>query len=113
MRPRLFAAAAALLAACSGRPSSSTSGPPPDGKALFSETCARCHGESLHGDTEAGRAVGAKDLTTPEAKKLSDAELAHQIVAGRGRMPAFGSLYSDEQVRAIVEEVRRRQGATR
>ena len=40
---------------------------------------------------------------------MSDADIRHQIVAGKGRMPAFGPVLSDAEIDALVGEVRKRQ----
>ena len=77
--------------------------------ALFGATCAKCHGEEGHADTPQGQLVGAKDLTRDEARKMSDIEIAHQIVVGKGKMPAFGEAFSDAEVTGLVAEVRKLQ----
>ena len=83
---------------------------PIDPKVLFRNTCAQCHGEDGHGQTEVGRSVGAKDLTRDEARRLADPEIAHQIKLGRGKMPAFGMLLDDQELQALVAHVRTLQG---
>src|SRR5216683_5007934 len=50
-----------------------------EGQKLFDTTCAKCHGPDGTGNTVVGKAVGAKDLGSPEAKKLTDAEIQAQI----------------------------------
>jgi mono/diheme cytochrome c family protein len=108
--PVLFFAAAPLLACLGGCPSREGSkAGPVDAQALFLATCAKCHGEAGHADTPQGQLVGAKDLTREEARRMSDAEIRHQIVAGKGRMPAFGPVLSDAEIDALVGEVRKRQ----
>src|SRR5918912_1787227 len=67
-----------------------------DGKALFAQKCASCHGQDGKGKTKMGEKLGVKDLTalpagtdvkatiengkppkmTPYKGKLSDAEIA-------------------------------------
>jgi len=76
------------------------------GRELFAQTCVPCHGDGGHGDTQQGRAVGAKDLTRDEARRMRDAEIAHQIRVGKGKMPAFGSVLDEDQVQTLVSYVR-------
>ena len=55
-----------------------------DGQKLFDTNCAKCHGPDGTGNTVVEKAVGAKDLGSPEAKKLTDAEIYTQIDQGKG-----------------------------
>jgi mono/diheme cytochrome c family protein len=96
------------LAGCPSGGRSSGDGPV-QARALFLATCAKCHGESGHADTPQGQLVGAKDITRDEARRMSDADIRHQIVAGKGRMPAFGPVLSDAEIDALVGEVRKLQ----
>lgn len=65
---------------------------------LFATTCGWCH---LKGGREAGK--GPKLMGTP----LSDAELISKIKRGKtGEMPAFGSTFTDQQLKAIVAYIR-------
>jgi mono/diheme cytochrome c family protein len=111
LSPALLLAALTFLLSLGGCPSreQSSGKGPVDGQVLFLATCAKCHGEAGHADTPQGQLVGAKDLTREEARRMSDAEIRHQIVAGKGRMPAFGPVLSDAEIDALVGEVRKRQ----
>jgi mono/diheme cytochrome c family protein len=96
---RIFVAAVLLVAAAAcaeEQPTGNTI--PPDGAALFSSTCASCHGIQGVGDT--GVAM-TDDLVT----SLTDVEIASIISNGQDTMPGFPTL-SDAQVAAIVEYVR-------
>jgi cytochrome c oxidase cbb3-type subunit 3 len=69
--------------------------------------CSVCHGSDGKSNTEEGRKRRARNLT--EARWLasvSDARLEGSIRRGRDRMPAFGRKLSDEQVKALVAEIR-------
>jgi len=81
----------------------------PDGKLLFATTCARCHGpEGVPESTRAAR-LGVRDLTSPELQSsLSDDDLREQIRSGspNGRMPAFASRLTADEIDAIVAYVR-------
>ena len=39
-----------------------------DGKALYEEKCAKCHGVDGKGDTKMGKKVGAKDYSDPKVQ---------------------------------------------
>lgn len=66
------------------------------GEALYLNICSACHGAERRGSPpEFPSLVGVSD-------RLSDAQLARQIQMGGGRMPGFGSLFSEEDVQAII-----------
>jgi mono/diheme cytochrome c family protein len=77
-----------------------------DGQKLFDATCAKCHGPDGTGNTVVGKAVGAKDLGSPEAKKLTDAEIYTQIDQGKGNMPPFGGTLNKAQIDSLIPIVR-------
>jgi len=77
-----------------------------DGQKVFDANCAKCHGADGTGNTAIGKAVGAKDLASPEAKKLTDAEIHTQIDQGKGNMPPFGGTLNKAQIDSLVPIVR-------
>jgi mono/diheme cytochrome c family protein len=77
-----------------------------DGQKLFDTTCVKCHGADGSGNTVVGKAVGAKDLGAPEAKKLTDAEIHAQIEQGKGNMPPFGGSLNKAQIDSLIPIVR-------
>jgi mono/diheme cytochrome c family protein len=77
-----------------------------DGQKLFDTNCAKCHGPDGTGNTVVGKAVGAKDLSSPEAKKLTDAEIYMQIDQGKGNMPPFGGTLNKAQIDSLIPIVR-------
>ena len=76
-----------------------------DGQKLYEQNCAKCHGPDGSGNTQIGKAVGAKDLRAPEALKLTDAQIATQIQQGKGNMPPLSSL-GKAQIDAIIPYLR-------
>jgi mono/diheme cytochrome c family protein len=77
-----------------------------DGQKLYDTNCAKCHGPDGSGSTAVGKAVGAKDLNSAEAKKLTDAEIYTQIDQGKGNMPPFGGTLNKAQIDSLVPIVR-------
>jgi mono/diheme cytochrome c family protein len=65
---------------------------------LFASSCGWCH---FKGGRENGKGPKLMDTT------LTDAEIVSRIRAGKpGHMPAFGSTFSDDQLKAIVAYIR-------
>jgi mono/diheme cytochrome c family protein len=77
-----------------------------DGQKLYDTNCAKCHGADGTGNTTVGKAVGAKDLNSAEAKKLTDAEIHTQIEQGKGNMPPFGGTLNKAQIDSLIPIVR-------
>ena len=77
-----------------------------DAQKLYDTNCAKCHGPDGSGNTQIGKAVGAKDLRSAEAKKLTDAEIFKQIDEGKGNMPPFGGTLDKAQINSLIPIVR-------
>ncbi len=77
-----------------------------DGQKLLDTNCAKCHGPDGTGNTVVGKAVGAKDLGSAEAKKLTDADIHTQIDQGKGNMPPFGGTLTKAQIDSLIPIVR-------
>jgi len=80
-----------------------------DGGALFKAKCAVCHGANGEGKP----ALKAPNLTSDEAKKLSDADLTDMIANGGKEKKAAHAFskkgVTDEQVKALVAYIRELQ----
>lgn len=96
LRPLLFVAA--LLAIISQAAFAAT-----EPKVIFSEKCAMCHGKDGKAQTEMGKKIGAKDLTSQEAKSLTDAQIEAQIAKGKGRMPGYEGILTDKEILTLVK----------
>ena len=79
------------------------------GEELFMEYCSSCHGEAGYGDGAAGRALGAKpaNFHDPEVTKQSDGALFWKLSNGRGNMPPFKDVFSEEQRWQLVGYLRK------
>ena len=69
-----------------------------DGATIFKTKCAGCHGAD---GSKVIAAMGVKPVNTPEVKKMGAAGVANIVTKGQGRMPAFGSKLSPEEVKAV------------
>jgi mono/diheme cytochrome c family protein len=76
------------------------------GKALYTKNCQGCHGADGKGNAAMSKALGEKglNLTTPEAKKMSDEEMAKVIADGAGKMP--GSKLSKAEQKQVQDYTR-------
>jgi len=80
---------------------------PPKRSALWAATCSVCHGDDGRSRTEEGLKKRARDLADARWQEtVSDARLTASIQRGRDKMPAFGRKLTEEQVKALVAEVR-------
>lgn len=70
----------------------------PDGKTIFENKCARCHG---HDGTRG--LLGAANLQTSQ---LPDAELLRVVTNGRKIMPAWGKRLSGQELQCVVNYVK-------
>jgi cytochrome c6 len=73
--------------------------------ATFRTKCAMCHGQD-GGGSEVGKSMNVPDLRSPVIQKLPDAELAKVISNGKGGMPPFKSSLSEDQIHALVKQIR-------
>lgn len=112
---RCWAAAAACMVvlvglSCAGGPKSERAGGPPgkpDGRALFLNNCATCHGEDGRARKFHGRIVAAKDLTNAKwQQSVTDEQIASAIELGPKAMPAFKGKFSPSEMNYIVAYVR-------
>ena len=104
----LLALPAATLAAHAPAPLADAQGL----KALYSRSCAACHGEDGSGRGPNGQRLGGKDLASPRWQtRTRDSQMVVAILKGKGSMPAFGSLMSEADALKLVTEVIRPMAA--
>ena len=73
----------------------------------FQTYCTPCHGDDGKANTEQGKKKSARDLTKAKWQaSVKDERLMESITKGRGKMPAFGKKLSEDEVKALVKEVR-------
>jgi mono/diheme cytochrome c family protein len=79
------------------------------GESLYQIYCWSCHGETGMGDGAAGGAMGSKpaNFHDDKVKSQSDGSIFWKISEGRGTMPPFKDVLSDEQRWQLVSFVRK------
>jgi mono/diheme cytochrome c family protein len=78
-------------------------------KKIFGYDCAMCHGSSADGKGDLAASMGLKMSDWRDSQRivaLSDGEIFHLIVKGKGRMVGEGDRYSVEIVWDLVNYVR-------
>jgi cytochrome c6 len=84
-----------------------------EAEAIWTKTCAACHGKDGKGDTRMGRKVDVKDYTDAKVQgEMKDEEAIKAIKEGikddkgKERMKGYGDKYSDAEIKSLVEYVR-------
>ena len=79
----------------------------PRRSAAWEAYCAVCHGPDGKANTEEGKKKGARDFGDARWQAtVSDSRLEGSIKRGRDKMPSFGKKLTEDQVKALVAEVR-------
>jgi mono/diheme cytochrome c family protein len=79
----------------------------PKRSALWESYCTVCHGPDGRAQTEEGKKKGARNLADARWQaSVSDDRLTSSIRRGRENMPSFGKKLSEEQIKALIAEVR-------
>jgi mono/diheme cytochrome c family protein len=73
--------------------------------ATYKQKCASCYGPDGKGETPAGKALKVRHLSSKDVEKMSDSDFGAIISGGKGKMPPFKTLTSDE-VKDLVVFVR-------
>src|ERR1700756_3627426 len=83
-----------------------------DGKAVYEQNCAKCHGTDGKGDTKMGKKLGAKDYTDAKVQAELKDDAAFKATKeglkdkeGKVLMKP-GEGYSDDDIKAVVAYMR-------
>ncbi|HWR35345.1 MAG TPA: cytochrome c [Clostridia bacterium] len=68
-----------------------------DGAAIYKSKCAMCHGADGSKSNPNMRA-----LNSAEVQKQTEAQLAEATAKGKGKMPAYASKLSPEEIKAVA-----------
>jgi mono/diheme cytochrome c family protein len=77
-----------------------------DSAALYKAKCVSCHGTDSKGDTAAGKKLSARDFTSPDVQKETDAQLIDIIAKGKNKMPAYTKSLKEPQIKDLAAFVR-------
>ena len=73
------------------------------GEATYKSKCAMCHGATGMADTGAGKSMKIRPVNDPDVKKMSRDDMIAVTKDGKGKMPAFKSKLSDDEIKAAVD----------
>jgi cytochrome c6 len=73
-----------------------------DAEKNYKAKCAACHAPDGSGSSAAGKAMGVRDLRSPDVQKMSDADLIAVISNGKGKMPKYGDKMKDTEIKDLV-----------
>jgi cytochrome c6 len=83
-----------------------------DAAALYAKNCASCHGKDGTGNTKMGKKSGARDYTTAEGQKWTDAEGVKAILegvtdGGKKKMKAYSGKITEAEAKELVAYIRK------
>ena len=80
-----------------------------DGAKIYAEKCSVCHGAGGKGDGPGGAALNPKPRDHTNGAYMNartDDQLLEFIRNGKGNMPAWKTVLSDEEIHAVLKHVR-------
>jgi cytochrome c6 len=93
------------LLACGAIGVCSSSAVAQDAAATYKAKCAMCHGPDGKG-SPMGVKMGARDFTSADVQKQTDAQLTEAIAKGKGKMPAYDGKLQDTEIKDLVAYIR-------
>ena len=75
------------------------------GEHAFKTNCVVCHGTDGTG-SPTGKALKAPDLHADVVQKMTDQQIADQIMNGKNNMPPFKNTLNKDQIQSLVAYVR-------
>jgi cytochrome c oxidase subunit 2 len=77
-----------------------------DAQQTYAALCARCHGADGRGGVPVAGVEPRNFRDAAFQRSRTDAELARVIKQGKGAMPAFGAIYDEPRIAALVQLIR-------
>jgi mono/diheme cytochrome c family protein len=75
-------------------------------KLYDAKKCASCHGPDGSGNTPAGKALKARDFSSPDVQAQTDAQLSEVVATGKNKMPAYDKQLKPADIQTLVAYVR-------
>ena len=72
------------------------------GADTYKAKCMMCHGPDGTAQTPAGKVFKAASFQDPAVVKTTDEELMSIVKKGKNKMPVFGSMLTDDQIKAVI-----------
>ena len=78
------------------------------GKEIYQKRCQSCHGPDGNGNAKVAQALKTEieSITTPAILGKPEAELLKAIADGKGKMPPFGKVMSEQDQRAVLSYIK-------
>jgi len=76
------------------------------GVEIYKTNCTPCHGEAGDSNTPAGKLYKVPSFLTSDVFKKSDDEIMAFAQKGKGDMPAWSGVLSDEELKAVITYIR-------
>ena len=76
------------------------------GEDIYKSNCTPCHGEAGDANTPAGKTFKAASFSSPDALKKTDAELLAFTKKGKGQMPPWDGVLTDDQLMKVITYIR-------
>jgi mono/diheme cytochrome c family protein len=93
----------AILLAAGSTSSSLALAAPASAQDVYLDKCSVCHAQDGSGNTAKGRKLKVKNLRSPEAQKLTEAEMIEIVAKGKGKdMDGFEKELGPDMVKQIV-----------
>lgn len=79
-----------------------------DAKTLYTANCAPCHGDKGKGDGPAAGGLNPRpaDHTSDAVQKQTDGAIFWKLSEGRGPMPAYKKIFTDQQRWGLIAYIR-------
>jgi mono/diheme cytochrome c family protein len=79
------------------------------GERIYKQRCVLCHGAEGKGDGPGAAALNPKPRNHTDAAYMStqtDEQLLHSIRDGKGQMPAWGKIMTEEEMHSVLAYIR-------
>jgi len=76
------------------------------GEEIFKSNCAKCHGADGQATIPMAKMLKISSFKSPDMVKASESQLIEATKDGKGKMPAYKSKLTDDQIKKVVAYIR-------